>query len=107
MPIASSSSVLSALVAAGVTPGPTVPGAPPGVSGTVTPGSSVPRPETVSPGFAGFVAIFLLACATVLLVRSMTKHLRTVRYTAEQAERAEKITSQGPAQPGTKGSSPT
>jgi hypothetical protein len=44
---------------------------------------TIPDPETVSPGFAGFVSIFLLAVATVLLIRSMTKHLRKVRYAPE------------------------
>jgi hypothetical protein len=73
----STSAVTQALVAAGLTPGPTVPGATPG---TVDPGASVPRPDTVSPGFGGFLTVFLLACATVLLMRSMTKHLRKVRY---------------------------
>ena len=36
--------------------------------------------ETVGPGLAGFIAIFALAVATVLLFRSMTRHLRKVRY---------------------------
>jgi hypothetical protein len=36
--------------------------------------------ETVGPGLAGFLAIFALAVVTVLLFRSMTGHLRKVRY---------------------------
>jgi len=44
---------------------------------------TVPDPDTVSPGFLGFVVIFLLAVATVLLVRSMVTHLRKVRYSPE------------------------
>ena len=42
-----------------------------------------PDPDKVSPGFAGFLTVFLLACATILLIRSMTKHLRKVRYMPE------------------------
>ncbi len=41
---------------------------------------AAPSPETVSPGIAGFAAMFVLALATVLLVRSMVGHLRKVRY---------------------------
>jgi hypothetical protein len=37
-------------------------------------------PENVGPGFAGFLAIFGVAVATVLLLRSMVGHLRKVRY---------------------------
>ena len=37
-------------------------------------------PENVGPGFAGFLAIFAIAVATVLLLRSMVGHLRKVRY---------------------------
>jgi hypothetical protein len=40
----------------------------------------VTAPENVGPGFAGFVAIFAIAVATVLLIRSMVGHLRKVRY---------------------------
>jgi hypothetical protein len=39
-----------------------------------------PNSDEVSPGLAGFLTVFLLALATVLLVRSMVKHLRKVRY---------------------------
>lgn len=41
---------------------------------------TVPDPDKVSPGFAGFAVMFLLAIATIVLIRSMTKHLRKVRY---------------------------
>lgn len=44
---------------------------------------TIPDPDTVSPGFIGFVVIFLLALATVLLIRSMTRHLRKVNYGPE------------------------
>jgi hypothetical protein len=43
----------------------------------------IPAPNTVSPGFAGFMMMFVLALATVLLIRSMVKHLRKVRYLPE------------------------
>lgn len=41
---------------------------------------TVPDPDTVSPGFAGFLVVFCLAVVTVLLIRSMVKHLRNVNY---------------------------
>lgn len=41
---------------------------------------TIPDPDTVSPGFAGFLVVFALAVATVLLIRSMVKHLRKVNY---------------------------
>ena len=50
------------------------------VSTTVT---TNPDPDKVSPGFAGFSVIFLLAVATIVLIRSMTRHLRNVRYSPE------------------------
>jgi len=42
-----------------------------------------PSLETIGPGFAGFVAIFAVAIATVLLLRSMVGHLRKVRYSPD------------------------
>jgi len=39
-----------------------------------------PDPNKVSPGFAGFVVVFLLAIATIVLIRSMTSQLRKVRF---------------------------
>jgi len=39
-----------------------------------------PAPDLVSPGIAGFIVVFGLALATVLLLRSMVGHLRKVRY---------------------------
>lgn len=51
---------------------------------TPDPGTThIPPPDMVSPGFAGFLTIFLLAVATVLLIRSMVKHLRKVRYSPD------------------------
>jgi hypothetical protein len=59
------------------------------LAGTVTPSPIVttnPNPNIVSPGWAGFVVTFLLAVAVILLVRSMTKHLRKVRYTPDPSD---------------------
>ena len=42
-----------------------------------------PDPDKVSPGFAGFLAIFCVAVATMFLLRSMVKHLRKVRYSPD------------------------
>ena len=45
-----------------------------------------PDPDTVSPGFLGFVVVFALAVATLLLVRSMVSRLRRLRYNAEHSD---------------------
>lgn len=42
----------------------------------------------IGPGFAGFVVTFALVLALVLLVRSLTKHLRKVRLDAAEREAA-------------------
>ena len=47
--------------------------------------ATAPPADQVSPGFAGFVVMFLLAIATLLLVRSMVGHLRKVRYSPDTA----------------------
>jgi hypothetical protein len=39
-----------------------------------------PPDDMVSPGVVGFLVIFALAIATLLLIRSMVGHLRKVRY---------------------------
>src|SRR3954471_19291519 len=39
-----------------------------------------PPDDAVGPGVGGFLVIFVLALATVLLIRSMVGHLRKVRY---------------------------
>ena len=44
-----------------------------------------PDPDLVTPGVAGFLVVFLLAVATILLLRSMTGHLRKVRYSPDPA----------------------
>jgi hypothetical protein len=51
----------------------------------VPPGTHIPKPDTVSPGFAGFLTIFLLTVATIILIRSMVKHMRKVRYSPDPA----------------------
>lgn len=55
----------------------------------------------VTPGVIGFVAIFLIALATVLLVLDMTRRIRRVRYRAEVKEQleAERAAEQGKASP--------
>jgi hypothetical protein len=49
-------------------------------------------PSVVSPGLGGFLTLFILALAFIVLVRSMVGHLRKVRYQAEReaAEQAER-----------------
>jgi hypothetical protein len=37
-------------------------------------------PQGFGPGWLGFLVLFLMAAATYLLIRSMTGHLRKVRY---------------------------
>jgi len=48
--------------------------------GSAVAAASPPAPDLVSPGIAGFIVVFMLALATVLLLRSMVGHLRKVRY---------------------------
>ena len=54
---------------------------------TVTP-TPTPTPvpldvATVTPGWIGFVVIFAIALATVLLIIDMTRRVRRVRYRSE------------------------
>jgi hypothetical protein len=67
-----------------------------------------PSLETIGPGFAGFVAIFAVALATVLLLRSMVGHLRKVRYSPDPATQARQDTpaESGTASPDTREDSP-
>ena len=44
-----------------------------------------PDPDKVTPGLAGFLVMFALAIVTLLLARSMTRHLRKVRYSPDPA----------------------
>lgn len=48
-----------------------------------------PDPNSVSPGVLGFLAVFVLAIATWLLLRNMTGHLRRLNYREEQRRAAE------------------
>jgi len=69
-----------------------------------TPGASPspvvrgPDPDLVTPGVAGFLVVFLLALATIFLLRSMTGHLRKVRYSPDPAAEPEEPP-QPPAEP--------
>jgi len=51
-----------------------------GTLGDTVAAASPPAPDLVSPGIAGFIVVFGLALATVLLLRSMVGHMRKVRY---------------------------
>ncbi|GLY14685.1 hypothetical protein LWF15_05870 [Kineosporia rhizophila] len=63
----------------------------------------VPDPDIVSPGFAGFLTVFVLACVTVLLIRSMTGHMRKAKFLADERDRAEQAAGQE-TQAGSQGS---
>lgn len=60
-------------------------------------------PNTVTPGVAGFVAIALVAIATIFLLVDMTRRIRRVRYRGEVRERLEAeqamIAEGGPVEP--------
>ena len=45
--------------------------------------------SAISPGLAGFLAVFAIALASVVLFYSLTRKLRGVKYRAEAAESAE------------------
>lgn len=46
-------------------------------------------PNTVTPGVAGFFAIFFVAVASILVIIDMTRRIRRVRYRGEVRERLE------------------
>lgn len=50
---------------------------------TVTPTPPPIDEDMVTPGWLGFVAIFAIALATVLLIIDMTRRIRRVRYREE------------------------
>jgi hypothetical protein len=54
---------------------------------TATPTPLPYDPETITPGWIGFVIIFALAAITVVLILDMTRRIRRVRYRAEVAEK--------------------
>ncbi len=47
------------------------------------------NPNTVTPGWVGFLAVFFIAVATILLILDMTRRVRRVRYRAEVLEKLE------------------
>jgi hypothetical protein len=57
------------------------------VTPTPTPSGAPFNEDSVTPGWIGFVAVFLIAVATVFLILDMTKRIRRVRYRAEVAEK--------------------
>ena len=68
---------------------------------------AAPSPESVGPGFGGFLAIFGVALATVLLLRSMVGHLRKVRYSPDPAAQGRQDTPEpGSSSPDTREDSP-
>ena len=67
---------------------------------------AAPSPESVGPGFGGFLAIFGVALATVLLLRSMVGHLRKVRYSPDPAQARQDAPEPGSSSPDTREDSP-
>jgi hypothetical protein len=67
---------------------------------------AAPSPETVGPGFGGFLAIFGVALATVFLLRSMVGHLRKVRYSPDPAAQTPQDTPESASSPDTPHDSP-
>lgn len=63
---------------------------------TPSPTPDLTDPWFVSPGIEGFLMFFVVAVATILLIRSMLKHVRKANFRA--AEREEEL--YGPAVPG-------
>ncbi|GAA3915242.1 hypothetical protein [Microbacterium invictum] len=53
---------------------------------TPSPTPVLPDPEAVTPGFAGFLAIAVLALAVVLLLIDMLRRIRRARYRSEIGE---------------------
>lgn len=51
----------------------------------------------MSPGFLGFLTVFLLALAVVFLIRSMNKRIRRVRYRAQVLEGQQAVDAPGSA----------
>jgi hypothetical protein len=64
-----------------------------------------PPNDIVGPGVGGFLVIFALAIATLLLIRSMVGHLRKVRYgpgppDADEPERSDDAAKTGEGEQG-------
>jgi hypothetical protein len=54
--------------------------------------------DSVTPGWIGFLAIFLVAVATVFLILDMTRRIRRVRYREEVREKLEAEAAEGSAE---------
>ena len=59
-----------------------------------TPSPSLPpgftgNPDTITPGWIGFLVTFYIAVVTVLLIIDMTRRIRRVRYREEIREQLE------------------
>nr|WP_284291749.1 hypothetical protein [Angustibacter aerolatus] len=54
------------------------------LAATTTPSPGTPPADKVTPGFIGFLVVFVLAIVTWLLLRNMTGHLRRMRFREEQ-----------------------
>ena len=67
---------------------------------------AAPSPDSVGPGFGGFLAIFGVALATVLLLRSMVGHLRKVRYSPDPAQPRRDTPESSSSSPDTREDSP-
>lgn len=50
---------------------------------------TTPDPDTVTPGPIGFIAIFIVAVATVLLAFDMARRIRRTTYRAEIKKKLE------------------
>lgn len=57
---------------------------------TPSPGATLPDPDSVTPGLAGFLVVFVLAIVTWLLLRNMTGRLRRMRFREEQRQATER-----------------
>lgn len=55
--------------------------------------------NSVTPGVAGFVAIFLIVVAVIVLIFDMVRRIRRTTYRAEVKERLEAESRQDAAQP--------
>lgn len=54
-----------------------------------TPTPTIPNDDLVTPGVGGFITVFLIAAAVVLLVFDMLRRVRRTTYKAEIRERLE------------------
>ena len=65
-------------------------------------------PNTVTPGWIGFTAMFLVAALTVVLITDMVRRIRRVRYRGEVGERleAERLAAEKPGSAGPESTRP-